>query len=134
MWNENTFYAWHLYVFKYSITHSFTTTVSISAHCTPLCEVRIYVAESLNDLEQLPSSTDNSNIDRSLPSLNLPALVCREDFFERNFTCLPRCAVWEQYSHLAHVVLDVIWAFTSVTMPLASTTIIGIFTIRRKTV
>ena len=30
-----------------------------------------------------------------LPSLNVSNLTCREDFFEKNFTCLPRCDSWD---------------------------------------
>ena len=31
-----------------------------------------------------------------LPPLNvLSNLTCRDDFFERNFTCLPRCHTWD---------------------------------------
>ena len=29
-----------------------------------------------------------------LPALNLTNLTCREDFFEQNFTCIPRCDRW----------------------------------------
>ena len=31
----------------------------------------------------------------TLPALNITNLTCREDFFERNFTCLPRCDMWD---------------------------------------
>ena len=32
----------------------------------------------------------------SLPPLNVTNLTCRDDFFERNFTCLPRCNGWNE--------------------------------------
>ena len=93
--------------------------------------VSLVIVQSLYNLEHLVSSTDISD-PAILPTLNLSGLVCQDDFFERNFTCLPQCAVWEQYPHQTHVVLEVIWVFESVTLLLASIAIIGTFAIRRK--
>ena len=93
--------------------------------------VSLVIVQSLYNLEHLVSSTDISN-PAILPTLNLSGLVCQDDFFERNFTCLPQCAVWEQYSHQSRVVLDVIWVFEFVTLQLAGIAIIGTFAIRRK--
>ena len=85
------------------------------------------------NLEHLFSSTDLSNPASFLPTLNLSSLVCRDDFFERNFSCVPQCAVWEHYSHQALMVQDAVLVFKSVTLLLANTAIIGIFAIRRRT-
>ena len=90
------------------------------------------IKQNFVNIKQLVSSTDISNQSRSLPLLDLSGLVCREDFFERNFTCLPRCALWEQYPPQEHMVLDVIWALSLITMLLGSVAIIGTFATRRK--
>ena len=32
----------------------------------------------------------------TLPDLSTVNLTCNQDFFEQNFTCLPRCDMWDE--------------------------------------
>ena len=65
--------------------------------------------------------------------LNITELTCRDDFFERNFTCLPRCDLWDgrpqdSIATLENIVRPVC---TAVDL-LASGLVLLIFVMRRK--
>ena len=42
----------------------------------------------------------------TLPALNMTNLTCRDDFFEQNFTCLPRCDSWDPRPHNSLTIID----------------------------
>ena len=70
-----------------------------------------------------------------LPPLSaLTNLTCRDDFFERNFTCLPRCDTWDarRQGTIANVE-DIIPAATGVLDIMGSVLVLFVFAIRRKT-
>ena len=70
-----------------------------------------------------------------LPAFNaLTNLTCRDDFFERNFTCLPQCDTWDarRQDTLAKLE-DIISAACAVFDITASVLVLVVFAIRRKT-
>ena len=70
-----------------------------------------------------------------LPPLNtLTNLTCRNDFFERNFTCLPRCDTWDarRQDTLAKME-DIIGAACAVLGVIAGVLVLVVFTVRRNT-
>ena len=70
-----------------------------------------------------------------LPPLNaLTNLTCRDDFFERNFTCLPLCDTWDARRQGTIAKLeDIIRAATDVLDIIGSVLVLFVFVMRRKT-
>ena len=66
--------------------------------------------------------------------INLTSLSCREDFFEQNFTCLPRCDVWGQEQHKVSQALRIVRIATATIMLLSSVVLIVVFLIRHRIV
>ena len=68
-----------------------------------------------------------------LPGLNLTDLTCKDDFFERNFTCLPRCDRWDERPQNAIRIVQDIVLYSSLCLRIL---IVGLllllFAIRRK--
>ena len=68
-----------------------------------------------------------------LPELNLTNLTCKDDFFERNFTCLPRCDRWDERPQNAIRIIEDIVQFGCLSLRIL---IVGLllllFAIRRK--
>ena len=64
---------------------------------------------------------------------NLSNLTCQADFFESNFTCLPRCADWKQDSPVVSSAIQIIVVVSYVTMLCASVTLVAMFALRHKT-
>ena len=83
----------------------------------------------------LRNSTDSAVMTGAdaLPDLNITNLTCREDFFERNFTCLPRCDMWDVRRQNILVPLEDI---LRIVCRMLQTLIVGIllllFVVRRK--
>ena len=73
------------------------------------------------------------SISEFLPPLIITSLRCREDFFEQNFTCLPRCDSWDGRPHNSLVVTADIVQVVCATLELLFTILtIVVFVIRRK--
>ena len=69
-----------------------------------------------------------------LPALNITDLTCREDFFERNFTCLPRCDRWdERPQNFLAAIEDIVRTVSAILKQLTTTLFLVVFAIRRKT-
>ena len=69
-----------------------------------------------------------------LPAFNITNLHCKEDFFEHNFTCLPRCDHWDgRPQSLFVVITDIMRAVFTIFKLLLSVLLIVVFVIRRKT-
>ena len=68
-----------------------------------------------------------------LPALNLTELICREDFFERNFTCLPRCDRWdERPQNFLAVTEDIVRVVSAVLRMILAVFLLVVFAIRRR--
>ena len=68
-----------------------------------------------------------------LPALNITDLHCSEDFFEHNFTCLPRCDRWDDRPQNTIVVTaDIVHVVSAILRQLFSVLLIAVFLIRRK--
>ena len=69
-----------------------------------------------------------------LPALNITELNCRDDFFERNFTCLPRCDRWdERPQNFLAAIEDIVRTVSAILKQLTTTLFLVVFAIRRKT-
>ena len=91
---------------------------------------------AMSSSELLPAFIESSAFSDSgaLPALVLTNLTCREDFFERNFTCLPSCDHWDQRSqNLWSPIDDLVEVVTSFLRILLTVLIFVVFAIRRKT-
>ena len=68
-----------------------------------------------------------------LPPLNtLVNFTCKDDFFETNFTCLPRCDIWDARRQDAIATLEnVIGTACAVLDIIASVLVFLVFAIRR---
>ena len=76
------------------------------------------------------SATSDSEV---LPDLMLAKLICIEDFFERNFTCLPSCDHWDERSqNLLFRIDDLVHLVTAFVKILLTVLIFVVFAIRRK--
>ena len=69
----------------------------------------------------------------SLPPLSTVNLTCKEDFFEQNFTCLPRCDVWDERPQRFATIDDVLRIGFVVSRWLVSALFLLAFALRRKT-
>ena len=69
-----------------------------------------------------------------LPPLNVTNLTCSDDFFERNFTCLPHCDHWDERPQGALSTFDDVLRFTCGILDLLlNGFFLAAFIIRRKT-
>lgn len=68
----------------------------------------------------------------TLPDLNITNLTCKDDFFELNFTCLPRCDRWDGRPPVLAVVEDIIRVTGVLLDMVANGLFLLIFAIRRK--
>ena len=68
------------------------------------------------------------------PMLNITELTCKDDFFEVNFTCLPRCNRWDgRPQDLIATLEDIVRLICSFINMIATGLFFTAFFIRRKT-
>ena len=69
----------------------------------------------------------------SLPDLNLTNLTCKEDFYERNFTCLPRCDRWDERPQNAIAAIeDIVKVVSDILRLIITGILLLLFATRRK--
>ena len=110
----------------YILIYTYTLPISIFPTCQPMTEdTCVFLVES----SAMVMSTSEF-----LPLLNITSLRCREDFFEQNFTCLPRCDRWDGGAQNALVAIaDIVRVICATLRMLFTVLLIVVFVIRRKT-
>ena len=92
-------------------------------------------SSAMGNSELLPAFIESSAMSDSkvLPALMLTNLTCKEDFFQRNFTCLPSCDHWDERprNFLAYID-DIVQAMSSSLRLLLIVLLFVMFAMRRK--
>ena len=105
----------------------YTLPISIFPKCQPVTkDICIFLVD-------LESSAMFISTSEFLPPLNITSLHCREDFFEQNFTCLPRCDRWDGRAQNALVATaDIVRVICAILRTLFTLLLIVVFVVRRK--